>query len=164
VSSRVSPIPTNYSSVTPYLVVSDGAKALEFYKQVFGATVVSRMDGPDGKIGHAEFRIGNSMLMLSDEMPGMGNPSPKTLGGSPVGLHVYVEDVDTVFKRAVGAGAKSTLEPSDQFWGDRYGRITDPFGHNWGIATHIEDVAPEEMKRRVEQEMAKWQKAAAQAT
>ncbi len=161
---NVSPVPPGYNSVTPYLVVSDAAKAIEFYKQAFGATEVSRMEGPHGKIGHAELRIGNSMLMLSDEMPGWGNPSPATLGGSPVSLFLYLEDVDSVYSRALQAGAQSTMEPTDQFWGDRYGKIIDPFGHNWGLATHVEDVSPEEIARRAELQMAKMQQSMAQAS
>lgn len=158
--AQVKPIPQGYNSVTPYLVVSDAARAIEFYKQAFGAKEVVRMAGPDGKIGHAEIKIGDSMLMLSDEM--MGNRSPHTLGGSSVSIFLYVEDVDSVFKRAVDAGAKSDMPPTDMFWGDRFGKLTDPSGHLWALATHIEDVAPEEMKKRTEAAMSQTAQAASQ--
>ena len=163
-AGKVSAIPPGYSTVTPYLVVSNCANAIDFYKQAFGATEVVRMEGPPGKIAHAEIKIGNSMIMLGDEMPGWGNPSPTSLGGSPVSIFLYVEDVDSVHNQAVQAGAKSTMAPADQFWGDRFAKLTDPFGHLWGVATHIEDVAPEEMKRRSQEAMAKMSQAAAQAT
>jgi PhnB protein len=147
-AGKVSPIPQGYHTITPYLVVKDGSRALEYYQKAFGATNVNRMDGPDGKIMHAEFKIGDSMMMLSDEMG--PNKSPQSLGGSPVGIFLYVDDVDSVFNKAVQAGAKADMPPQDMFWGDRYGRLTDPFGHNWALATHIEDVAPEEMGKRAE--------------
>jgi PhnB protein len=152
------PIPQGYHSATPYLVVNDAARALDFYKKAFGAVETVRMAGPGGKIGHAEFRIGDSMLMLSDEMG--GNRSPQSLGGSPVSIFLYVEDVDSVFNQAVNAGAKGDMPPQDMFWGDRFGKLTDPFGHLWAVATHIEDVAPEEMKKRTEAAMAQMSQAA----
>jgi PhnB protein len=146
----VKPIPDGYHSVTPYLVVKDGAKALEFYQKALGAKELMRMPSPDGKIAHAEIRIGNSVVMLADEFPQMGASSPQTLGGSPVGLMIYVEDADSQFNQAVAAGAKVERPLKDQFYGDRSGTLVDPFGHKWTIATHKEDVAPEEMKRRAE--------------
>lgn len=152
-AGKVQAIPQGYHSLTPYLVVRDGVRAIDFYKQSFGATELSRMAGPDGKIAHAELKIGDSIFMLSDEM--MGNRSPQSLGGSAVSIFLYVDDVDSVFNRAVSAGAKSDMLPADMFWGDRYGKLTDPFGHLWGIATHIEDVAPAEMEKRAREAMEK---------
>jgi PhnB protein len=146
----VKPIPEGYHSVTPYLIVKDAARALEFYKKAFGAKETMRMAGPGGKIGHAEIRIGNSAVMLADEFPQMGASSPQTLGGSPVGLMIYVEDVDSRFNQAVAAGATVERPLKDQFYGDRSGTLVDPFGHKWTIATHKEDVSPEEMQRRSE--------------
>jgi PhnB protein len=160
-AAKVQPVPPGYHTVTPYLVLSNAGRAIDFYKQAFGAKELSRMAAPDGKVGHAELKIGDSLIMLSDEM--MGNRSPESLGGSPVSIFLYVEDVDSVFNAAVKAGAKSTMPPADMFWGDRYAKLTDPFGHLWGIATHKEDVAPEEMERRAKEAMAK-QQAAAQAS
>jgi PhnB protein len=157
-AAQVKKIPAGYHSVTPYLVVGDAARAIDFYKRAFGANELVRMGAPGGKIGHAELKIGNSMIMLSDEL--MGNRSPQTLGGSPVSIFLYVEDVDSVFNQAVNAGAKSDASPTDMFWGDRFGRLTDPFGHVWAIATHIEDVAPEEMKKRAKAAMAQMTQAA----
>ena len=145
---KVNHIPEGYHSVTPYLVVNDGARALEFYRQAFGATEVFRMEGPDGKIGHAEIKIGDSHVMLADENPEMGARSPQAFGGSPVRLMLYVEDVDATVGRAVDAGAKLTRPIADQFYGDRTGGVTDPFGHAWYVATHVEDVPPEELKKR----------------
>jgi PhnB protein len=159
-AEKVKPIPTGYHTVTAYLVVNDAPKAIEFYKQAFGATERGRMAGPQGKIAHAELQIGDSIVMLSDEM--MGNKSPQTLGGSPVSLFLYVEDVDSSFKRAVGAGAKADMPPADMFWGDRFGKLSDPFGHSWALATHIEDVAPQEMEKRGKAAMAEMQQAAGQ--
>ena len=142
-------IPEGYHSVTPYLYMSDAARAIEFYKQVFGATELFRFDAPGGKIGHAEIKIGDSHVMLADECPEMDERSPQTVGGTPVGLLLYVEDVDAVVESALAAGAKM-LEPlEDKFYGDRMGKLQDPFGHIWAIATHIEDVSPEEMQERV---------------
>ncbi|MBL0209784.1 MAG: VOC family protein [Holophagaceae bacterium] len=144
----VKPIPEGYHSVTPYLIVRGAAKALEFYKQAFGAVELFRMEAPDGRIGHAEIRIGDSPIMLADEHPDMGAKSPETWGGSPVSLMLYVEDVDRVFARAVEAGATVERPLADQFYGDRTGGLKDPFGHVWYVATHIEDVPPEELDRR----------------
>ena len=158
--NQVNKKPAGYHTLTPYLVVKDGARALDFYKKAFGATVIVRMDGPGGKIGHAELKLGDSIFMLSDEM--MGNRSPESFGGSPVGIFMYVDDVDAAFKQAVDAGASTEMPPADMFWGDRYGRLTDPFGHKWSLATHIEDVAPEEMKKRMEAATAQMSQASGQ--
>jgi PhnB protein len=143
------PIPAGYHTVTPYLVVRGCARALEFYKRAFGATELFRMESPSGKIGHAEMRIGDSMVMLADEHPEMGALSPESVGGSPVGLHVYVDDVDAVADEATKAGAIVERAVQDQFYGDRSGTFLDPFGHRWTIATHVEDVSPEELEVRV---------------
>jgi PhnB protein len=153
--SKVKPIPDGYHSVTPYLCLSDAAAAIDFYKRAFGARVAVRMDGPNGKVGHAELKIGDSMIMLADEMPGGGCRSPQSLGGTSMGVFLYVEDVDSVFKQALEAGAKVQMPLADMFWGDRFGTVTDPFGHSWSMATHKEDVAPEEMAKRSKEAMAK---------
>jgi PhnB protein len=150
----VKPIPDGYHSVTPYLIVSGAAQALEFYKEAFGAVELFRRPRPDGRVGHAEIRIGDSIVMLADEYPEMGARSPKTLGGAGFGLMIYVPDVDTAFPRAVTAGAKVLRPLKNQFYGDRSGTVEDPFGHSWTIATHVEDVTPEEMDRRHQAEMA----------
>lgn len=144
-------IPKGYNSITPYLVIKGAAEAIEYYKKVFGATVVARMDAPGGKVGHAELQIGDSRIMLADENPsmGQGHASASTLGSSPVSLYLYLPDVDNVVKRAVAEGATILKLVQDQFYGDRSGFIQDPFGHLWGIATHVEDVSPEEMKERM---------------
>jgi len=147
-AAKVNPIPKGYHSVTPYLSISGATEALEFYKNVFGAQELMRMPGPDGKIGHAEIKIGDSPIMLADEFPAMNFRSPKTLGGSPVGIMLYVEDVDKTVEKAVSAGAKLTRPVENQFYGDRSGCIEDPFGHTWFISTHIEDVPMEELKKR----------------
>ena len=147
-SSTVKPIPEGYHSVTPYLIISGAADAIEFYKKAFGATELFRMPQPDGKIGHAEIKIGDSPIMLADEFPQMSYVSPKTLGGSPVSLMIYVEDVDAVFDRAISEGAEQQKPVEDKFYGDRGGSLVDPFGHIWHIATHKEDVTPEEMEKR----------------
>jgi len=146
--AKVNPIPEGYHSVTPYLSIKGAAKAIDYYKQVFGATELFRMAAPDGKIGHAEIKIGNSPIMLADEFPEMEFVSPQTLGGSPIGLMIYVDDVDTMFNQAISAGATEVKPLQDQFYGDRSGTIKDPFGHVWTIATHVEDVAPEELQKR----------------
>jgi PhnB protein len=146
--AKVNPIPDNYPRVTPYLTIDGAAAAIDFYRDVLGAEERGRMPGPDGKIGHAELAIGDSMIMLSDAFPGMDQPSPTSLGGSPVFLMVYVEDVDDVFARAVKAGAKELAPVQDQFYGDRSGQFEDPFGHRWNVASHVEDVPPEEMEKR----------------
>ncbi len=153
-ASRAKDIPKGFHTVTPYLTVTDSARAIDFYKRAFGAEELYRLDGPDGKIAHAEIKIGDSIIMLSDEMPGWGR-SPQTLGGTPVNIFLYVKDVDGVFNRAVAAGAKVGMPVSDMFWGDRYGQVTDPFGHSWSLATHKEDVSPEELRKRAQAAMAK---------
>jgi PhnB protein len=147
-AGTVKPIPDGYHTATPYLIVKGAADAIEFYKKAFGATEMLRMGEPGGKIGHAEIKIGNSPIMLADEFLEMGARSPQSLGGSAVSILLYVEDVDALFNRAVAAGAKVTRPLQDQFYGDRIGGMTDPFGHQWYIATHTEDVAPEELKKR----------------
>jgi PhnB protein len=144
----VKPIPDGYHSVTPYLVVQGAAKALEFYKRAFNATETVRMDGPNGRIMHAEFTIGDSVIMIADEMPEMGAKAPGSLGGTPVSLVVYVDNVDTFAATAVNAGLKVVRPLENQFYGDRMGTYSDPFGHTWHLATHVEDVTPEEMDRR----------------
>ena len=144
----VKPIPEGYHSVTPYLIVRGGAAAIEFYKKAFGAVELFLFPSPDGKIGHAEIKIGDSPIMLADEYPDMGYNGPQSLGGSPVSLMIYVEDVDTVFNQAVEAGATVKEALQDKFYGDRIGTVTDPFGHRWHLATHKEDVSMEEMERR----------------
>jgi PhnB protein len=148
--SKVPHIPQGYNSVTPYLVVKGASRAIEYYKKVFGATEAFRMDQPDGKVGHAELQIGDSRIMLADENPsmGQGHASAESIGASPVSLYLYIPDVDAVFERAVAAGAKVLRPVQDQFYGDRNGFIQDPFGHLWGIATHVEDVAPQELAER----------------
>jgi PhnB protein len=148
------PIPEGYHTATPYLAVDDAAEAIEYYKNAFGAKERSRMEAPDGSIGHAELEIGDSLVMLSDPFPQATTRTPKELGGTTATVFLYVEDVDAVVKRAVDAGATVTMEVADQFWGDRFGAITDPFGHSWSIATHVEDVPPDEMARRAEEAMA----------
>jgi PhnB protein len=150
----VKPIPEGYHTVTPYLAQDDAAKAIDYYKQVFGAKERVRMDAPGGKIGHAELEIGDSLVMLADAFPQSSTRPPKELGGATGGVFLYVEDVDAVVQRAIDAGATLTMEVADQFWGDRFGTITDPFGHSWSIATHVEDVAPEDMAERAKEAMA----------
>lgn len=145
------PIPAGYHSVTPYLIIKGAVDAIDFYKRAFGATESMRMQGPDGKIGHAEIRIGDSVVMLADEHPDMGYRSPQSLGGAGVSLMVYVEKVDETFKRALAAGAKELRPVVNQFYGDRSGTLQDPFGHVWTVSTHVEDIAPEEMRRRSEE-------------
>lgn len=144
----VKPIPDGYHSLTPYLTIDGAAEALEFYKQAFGAIELFRMEH-QGKIGHAEMKIGDSPFMLADESPQMGNKGPKTLGGTPVGLMIYVDDVDTIYKQALAAGGVEMKPLQDQFYGDRSGTLTDPFGHIWTVATHKEDVSPEEIDKRL---------------
>jgi PhnB protein len=146
--ANVKPIPEGYHSVTPYLIITGAADAIEFYKRAFGATELFRMDR-EGKIGHAEIKIGDSPIMLSDEDPEMGYTSPTTLGGTPVSIMIYVEDVDTTFNQAIAAGGKQLKPLQDQFYGDRSGSLKDPFGHVWHVATHKEDVSPEEMEKRM---------------
>ena len=143
------PIPEGYHTVTPYLTIRDAARAIEFYKRAFGAEELMRMPGPGGKgVMHAEVKIGDSIVMLSDESPNSSCRAPQTLGGATSSQFVYVLDVDSAFKRAVEAGAKVSMPPIDMFWGDRFGKLTDPFGHEWGLATHTEDLTPEEISQR----------------
>ncbi len=144
----VNPIPDGYPRVTPYLIVDGATAAIDFYKSVLGATERMRMAGPDGKLGHAELEIGDSVIMLADEHPEMNARGPKTVGGTPVFLHVYVEDADSVFERAVEAGAEPLQPVEDKFYGDRSGGFEDPFGHHWNVATHVEDIPLDEMSKR----------------
>lgn len=146
----VKKIPDGYAAVTPYLVVRGCAQAIDFYRRAFGAEEVMRLDLPDGKVAHAEIRIHGSVIMLSDENPQWQSQSPQTLGGTPASLMLYVEDCDAVFERAVQAGATVNMPVSDQFYGDRCGNVTDPFGHKWSIATHVEDVSHDEVVRRMQ--------------
>ncbi len=147
-------IPDGFRTATPYLIIRDAAKAIEFYKKAFGAKELARMPLPDGKIGHAEIQIGDSRVMLSDENLDWGTKSPQTLNGSPVGIFLYVPDVDALFKQAIVSGATEVMPVTDQFWGDRYGKVRDPFGHQWNIATHVEDLTPEEIGERQAKAMA----------
>jgi PhnB protein len=143
-------IPAGHHTASPYLAIKNAVKALEFYKKAFGADEIYKLLMPDGRLGHAEIRLGDSIIMLADEFPEYGGKSPETLGGSPVSIHLYVEDVDAFFKRAVAAGAKERKPVMDQFYGDRSGQLEDPFGHLWWVATHREDVSPTDMQKRVE--------------
>jgi PhnB protein len=154
-AGQVRPIPEGYHTLSAYLTVDNGARAIEFYKQAFGAQEKFRMDTPQGKLAHAELKIGDSTFMLSEEMPGSACRSPNSLNGTTVNIFLYVNDVDSVFQKAVSAGAKADTQVQDMFWGDRYGKLTDPFGHSWSVATHKEDVAPAEMKKRAEEAMGK---------
>jgi PhnB protein len=151
----VKPIPEGYHSVTPYLIINGATEAIEFYKKAFGATELFRFPAPGGKIGHAEIKVGDSPIMLADEHPDMGYKGPQALGGTPVSLMIYVEDVDTVFNRAVTAGATVKEALQDKFYGDRSGSVVDPFGHIWHLATHKEDVSMDEMERRAKAQSAK---------
>ena len=148
------PIPQGYHAVTPYLALDDAAKAIEFYKKVFGAKERARMEAPGGKIGHAELEIGDSVVMLADAFPQSTTRPPSELGGTSAGVFLYVEDADAVVKQAADAGATITQEVADQFWGDRFGSVKDPFGHSWAIATQVEDVSPDEMAERAKEAMA----------
>lgn len=148
--SKVKAIPAGHHTVAPYLAIKNAVSALEFYKQAFGATETYKLIVPDGRLGHAEIRLGDSLIMLSDEFPEFGGKAPESLGGSPVSIHLYVEDVDAFVKRAIAAGARELKPVADQFYGDRSGQIEDPYGHLWWVATHKEDVAPEEMQKRVQ--------------
>jgi len=150
---EVKAIPDGYHAVTPYLIVAGAARAIEFYKDVFGATERMRIAGPDGTVGHAELQVGDSVVMLADEVPAMGHKGPKAYGGAAVSLMIYVTDVDATFKRALGAGSKELRAVQNQFYGDRSGTLEDPFGHCWTVSTHVEDVAPDEMARRAENAM-----------
>jgi PhnB protein len=153
IMADVKPIPDGYPQVMAYLSIDGAAAAIDFYRTVLGAEERLRMGGPDGKVGHAELEIGDSVLMLADEFPGMGAPSPKALGGTPVTVMVYVEDVDKTFATALGAGATEIRAVEDQFYGDRSGQFEDPFGHRWNVATHVEDVPPAEMAKRAAEAM-----------
>jgi PhnB protein len=146
---NVKPTPDGFHNVTPYLFVRNAAGAIDFYKSVFGAAEIMRMPGPDGRIMHAEIKIGDSIVMLADENPHMGMMSPQTVGGFSAGMHVYVEKVDAVVQKAIDNGAKLLRPIKDQFYGDRSGSVLDPFGHLWSVATHVEDVSPEELKKRM---------------
>ena len=148
------PIPEGYHTLTTYLSVDNASEAIEWYTRVFGANERVRMDGPEGTIGHAELEIGDSLIMLADPFPQSQTRPPKELGGTTAGVFMYVEDVDAVVQKAVDAGATTTMEVADQFWGDRFGSVKDPFGHSWSIATHVEDVPPEEMAERAKEAMA----------
>jgi PhnB protein len=152
--AAVKAIPDGYPRVIPYLSIDGASAAIDFYTNVLGAKERVRMPGPDGKIGHAELEIGDSVVMLADAFPGMGSPSPKTLGGTPVTVIVYVEDVDRVFDKAITAGATAERPVENQFYGDRAGQFVDPFGHKWFVATHVEDVPAEEMEKRAAAAMA----------
>jgi len=154
------PIPEGHHTVTPYLVVKGAERAIDFYRRAFGAVEICRMAGPEGKVLHAELQIGDSRIMLSDEYVEMGALSPRTIGGSSVTLLLYVPDVDESFRRAVGAGATSEMKPEDMFWGDRFGKLADPLGHRWSMATHKEDLTPEEIAKRQEKFFARRLQAA----
>jgi PhnB protein len=149
----VKPIPDGYPQITPYLAIDGASDAIDFYTRVFGAKERMRMAGPDGKVGHAELEIGDSLIMLADEFPDMGNRGPKTIGGTPVTISIYVEDVDDVFEQAINAGATELRAVENQFYGDRSGQFEDPFGHRWSVATHVEDVPPDEMQKRAAEVM-----------
>ena len=146
--NKVKAVPDGYQTVTPYLTIRGAASAIDFYKRAFGATELFRMPGPDGKIMHAEITIGSSRVMLADESAATGTQSPVALNGTACGIFLYVENVDATFKQAIKAGSKETQPVQDMFWGDRFGKLSDPFGHKWMLATHIEDVTPEEMEKR----------------
>ena len=153
-SETTRPVPEGFHTVTPHLVCGNAAAAIDFYEQAFGAIEIDRMNMPDGKIGHAEIRIGDSRLMLADAFPEYGSNDPLTLKGTPVVIHLYVDDADAVWERAIAAGAKPTMPLGDAFWGDRYGQVEDPFGHRWSIATHQRDVPMDEMQAALEKMMA----------
>jgi PhnB protein len=154
----VKPIPEGYHTLTPFLTVRDAVSAIEFYKKAFGAQERGVMKGPDGKVMHAELKIGDSIIMLSDEFPEFGSLSPQSSGGAGMGLHIYIDGVDAAFDRAVKAGAQVEMPVSDQFWGDRYGKLKDPFGHKWSIATHTKELSQDEMKRGMDEAMEKMGK------
>jgi PhnB protein len=153
-------IPKGYHTITPFMTVRDAARAIDFYKQAFGAKERGVMKGPEGKVMHAELVIGDSIIMLADEFPEFGSLSPQSIGGSGTGLHIYIEDVDSAFDRAVKAGATVEMPVADMFWGDRYGKLRDPFGHKWSIGTHKADLSMEEMKKGMDETMAKMPKSA----
>jgi len=158
-NATVKPIPDGYTSVTPYLILSDARKAMAFYAEAFGARELFKMVQDDGRVGHAEMQIGNARIMLADEFPEIGARAPSTIGGTPVSFMLYVEDVDAVAKRAVDAGATLKHPVETKFYGDRTGAVVDPFGHVWHVSTHVEDVPPDELKRRAAAEQKKQQKA-----
>lgn len=158
-SQKVNPVPPGYHTITPNLTVHDPAKAIDFYRRAFGAEEKMRMDGPNGTVMHAEMKYGDSHFMISGEMPEMGHKSPKAYGGSPVSLYIYVEHVDDAWKKALGAGGKEVGPLADMFWGDRTGKLEDPFGHHWILAQHIKDMTPAEMKKGQEEWTAKMQTA-----
>jgi PhnB protein len=159
---NVRPIPEGYHTITPQLTCRDASRAIDYYKSVFGATEVMRMPGPDGRVMHSELKLGDSRIMVNDEFPGMAKaPEPTAVHSSS--LFVYTENVDALFDRAVRAGSRVDMPLDNMFWGDRYGKFTDPFGHQWGVATHVEDVAPDEMQRRSEEMTKKMAKAASQS-
>jgi len=150
-TNRVKPIPSGFHTLTPHLVVKGASRAIDFYKKAFGAQEIGRLTGPDGKsIMHANLKIGDSHVFLVDEMPQMGCRGPESIGATPVTIHMYVEDVDATFGKAVAAGAQVRMPVADMFWGDRYGILTDPFGHSWSLATHKEDLSPEEIGKRAQ--------------
>jgi PhnB protein len=149
----VKPIPEGYPRITPYLAVDGAGNTIDFYSKIFGAKERMRMPAPDGKVGHAELEIGNSVIMLADEFPDMDHRGPKTIGGTPIVIHIYVDDVDQVFARALEEGATELRAVENQFYGDRSGQFEDPFGHRWSVATHVEDVPPDEMSKRAAQAM-----------
>ncbi len=154
--AKVNPIPKGYHTVTPGLAVRDAARAIDFYKKAFGAKEKMRMTGPDGKsVMHAELQIGNSKLMIGEEMPPMGNPSPQTLNGTTINLYIYVKDADKVFEQAVKAGATVTMAMNDAFWGDRFGSLKDPFGHSWGVASRKRNLSEKQMRKAAEEFFAK---------
>ena len=150
----VTPVPEGYHTITPFLSLDDATGAIEFYKRAFGATERTIMPAPDGRVAHAEIQIGDSVVMLSDMFEQSQGKTPKAAGGTTVGLFLYVDDVDELFKQAIDAGATATMEPDNMFWGDRFARVTDPYGHDWQIATHVEDVTPEDMEARAKEAMA----------
>ncbi len=159
-SANVKPVPEGTHTLTVHLMVREGTKAVEFYQKALGAKLLHVHNTPDGKVMHASMQIGDSQFALADEFPGMSLPAPQTLGGTSVVMNVYVEDVDALFNQAVAAGATARMPLANQFWGDRYGQITDPFGHTWALATHVEDVVPEEMERRANAMFAQMSKKA----
>lgn len=156
-SREVEPIPERFGAVTPSLTIDGAAEAIEFYREALGAELLSSADGPGGQVWHAEIDVGGSVVMLNDAFPEHGSVAPTSLGGTPVTMWVYVEDVDAAFRRAVDAGAEATMEPEDMFWGDRMAGVRDPFGHEWSLATHVEDVDPEEMQRRQREARKAWE-------
>jgi PhnB protein len=156
---KAKPIPEGFHTLTPHLIVRDAKRAIDFYKRAFGAQQLGQTHfTPDGKVMHATLKIGDSVLMLNDEFPDAGTRSPQSLGGSPVTINIYIEDVDRLFNQAVSAGATIAMPLKDQFWGDRYGVVADPFGHKWSLCTHLEDVAPEELEKRAKAEFAEMAK------